>query len=322
VITNAPKGMEVDHINHDQLDNRRANLRVCTHKENGRNSKASAGTSQYKGVFKSRGGKWTAHICVNYQTKNLGTFVNEAEAAYAYDCAAQHYFGEFAHTNFSNEDEAMQAIVRGSATIYTDKAMAPRRVHDFYPTPDLHVIAALYQIAHLRPQRICDPGAGAGVWGHWAREVWPNAEIIGVELREDAPVHRAYDQWITGSFLNPVVRRRVGMVDLIIGNPPYRYAEEFLRGSWAIMHDDAHMLQLLRIGFLAGIRRERDLYECMHPNTVYISSKRPSFTNDNRTDAQEYVFMHWHKAVRSTEFQGKLLNVQDYSLQYCTEPYR
>lgn len=101
LIADTPKGMECDHINHEKLDNRRANLRNCTSKENCRNKKQNIGTSAYKGVYfnKSRG-KWRADIRIDYKLHYLGCFTSEIDAARAYDAAAREHFGEFAHLNF------------------------------------------------------------------------------------------------------------------------------------------------------------------------------------------------------------------------------
>ena len=55
VIINAPKGMQVDHINGNPLDNRRENLRICTNQQNGMNrGKPKDNTSGYKGVTYGR----------------------------------------------------------------------------------------------------------------------------------------------------------------------------------------------------------------------------------------------------------------------------
>src|ERR1035437_7781435 len=49
-LLNAPKGIDVDHVNRDGLDNRRANLRLCTRPQNLANMRPGGGTSRFKGV--------------------------------------------------------------------------------------------------------------------------------------------------------------------------------------------------------------------------------------------------------------------------------
>lgn len=67
-------GLEVDHKNHDTLDNRRENLRVVTHAENHTNRKLHAkSTSGLPGVVKKRN-KWAAQTAIGGKTKYLGTF--------------------------------------------------------------------------------------------------------------------------------------------------------------------------------------------------------------------------------------------------------
>lgn len=99
-IADAPPELHVDHINGDRLDNRRANLRVCTAAENNRNcSKQRSGGAPYKGLT-ARGNKWEASICLDRTTHNLGTFADPTQAALAYDAAARRLHGEFARLNF------------------------------------------------------------------------------------------------------------------------------------------------------------------------------------------------------------------------------
>jgi len=100
-ILKVPKGMFVDHINHNGLDNRKANLRPATLKQNMRNRRKTRLKcySKYKGVTMNYG-KWVAMIKADGERKHLGRFTDEIEAAKAYDRAAQKYHGEFAAINF------------------------------------------------------------------------------------------------------------------------------------------------------------------------------------------------------------------------------
>jgi hypothetical protein len=95
-------GHQVDHANGNGLDNRRANLRLSTNAENGRNRGPNRNnTSGYKRVcWHKSGRKWFASIQVDGVQISLGLFADPIDAALAYDLAAIKHHGAFAWTNF------------------------------------------------------------------------------------------------------------------------------------------------------------------------------------------------------------------------------
>lgn len=89
----------IDHINMNPADNRLANLRLATKRQNGCNRKAF-GVSKFLGVvWRHDAQKWRASISVNNKTHYLGLYENEEDAAKAYDIAAKDFHGEFARLN-------------------------------------------------------------------------------------------------------------------------------------------------------------------------------------------------------------------------------
>jgi hypothetical protein len=108
-----PTCEEVDHKDHNGLNNRRSNLRPATHSQNSNNQQKGRGetSSSYKGVhWDKRDNKFRATIGVNGLKIGLGYFTNDQEAARAYNIAARKYFGEFALLNDVPEVEASQKV--------------------------------------------------------------------------------------------------------------------------------------------------------------------------------------------------------------------
>lgn len=100
LVMDSPIGIFVDHVNHNLLDCRHSNLRLCTRAENNRNRRADIGTSKYKGVSWNKAAKkWRAQIRDGVKKIGLGYFDNEEAAAIAYDIAAIKCHKEFAYTN-------------------------------------------------------------------------------------------------------------------------------------------------------------------------------------------------------------------------------
>jgi HNH endonuclease/AP2 domain len=97
VLMGEPDGFDVDHINGDGLDNRRANLRIATRAENLRNQRLSLrNTSGFKGVCWDKDkGKWRAQIKLNWGNHYLGLYTTPEEAHQAYVAASIKIHGEF-----------------------------------------------------------------------------------------------------------------------------------------------------------------------------------------------------------------------------------
>jgi len=89
--------IEVDHIDHNQWDNRKVNLRPCSHKENMKNKNMlKSNTSGYIGVwFRKDTKRYTARIDVNGKTINLGCYGDIESALIARLTAEKLYYGEF-----------------------------------------------------------------------------------------------------------------------------------------------------------------------------------------------------------------------------------
>jgi hypothetical protein len=104
-IMKTSKGLEVDHIDGDGLNNQKYNLRNCSRLQNVLNQKIQkvSKTSRYRGVLWNGRRKWRVQIQYKGKVHYLGYFNIEEEAARAWDRKALELFGEFARLNFPKE---------------------------------------------------------------------------------------------------------------------------------------------------------------------------------------------------------------------------
>lgn len=114
LIMKAQPGQDVDHIDGNGLNNQKANLRVCSHRENMRNRRPMNG--RFKGVFFEKDGRqnpWRVHVKTATGQKRYGGCPTAEDAATVYNFLVAQLFGEFARYNEveqpwlnNNEDDA------------------------------------------------------------------------------------------------------------------------------------------------------------------------------------------------------------------------
>ncbi len=175
--------------------------------------------------------------------------------------------------------------------IFTNKDLPPRREYDFYPTPLSFARTALDLLPlAFYPRSIIDPGAGTGIWGEAAKAKWPKSIINGYEIRqEDQPGE--YNYWKTGDYLDIEI---TGGVSLVMGNPPYKFAEEFIRKSLDLLEDGGYLVFMLRLAILESKKRMQ-LWKDYPRKKVVVCANRPSFSGDGKTNATAFAFLYWEK---------------------------
>jgi hypothetical protein len=97
-ILNTPDGMDTDHINHNTLDNRKCNLRICTRSQNEANKGLRRdNTSGIKGIsWNKQIKKWHAQMKQNGKLIHVGYFSNIEDAINSYLTEYKEFYGEFA----------------------------------------------------------------------------------------------------------------------------------------------------------------------------------------------------------------------------------
>ena len=87
---------QLDHVNRNTIDNRIANLRDVSHKQNHQNrSKPSNNTSGHPGVrWHKQNSRWQAKIMHNYKDISLGCFATIEEAVAARKAAEKLYWAD------------------------------------------------------------------------------------------------------------------------------------------------------------------------------------------------------------------------------------
>lgn len=186
----------------------------------------------------------------------------------------------------------------------TNRNGTVRSRNDFYPTPDWLTQAILPYLPISddadRNVRILEPAAGNGALLRVLLSRWPNAQYrtVDIEYTRDhrtPPIHNV--DHTLGDFLTVEPEANC---DVIITNPPFRYAKEFIERSFLwCRNEDSWVVMLLRLNFLGSQKRGKWLRE--HLPAIFVTPRRPPFAPNKNgqmgTDATEYAWFVWGKGA-------------------------
>ena len=183
---------------------------------------------------------------------------------------------------------------RGAKMSATNRG-SERFVADFYATPLESIYAFLDNYELPKDADILEPSAGNGNIIKALRDKGYNNNITAIELRyeEKESLTGIADNVVIDDFLK---MNHTGKYDVVIGNPPFSKAQEFIDKSLELLTEKGKLIFLLRTNFLESQKRY-EWWQSRVPNDLYVLSKRPSFTGKG-TDATSYSWYIWDKGKK------------------------
>lgn len=155
--------------------------------------------------------------------------------------------------------------MRNKASIFRQLGVNPvteRQIDDYYATDPIAIDRLLAKETFSKEIIECCVGGG-----HLATRLEQYEYIIdGYDI-----VDRGYPNTTVIDFLNDFSQTNIKKD--IITNPPYTYAQEFVRKALSIIADGQKVAMLLRLNFLESIGRQ-SLFQEFPPQKVYVATKR------------------------------------------------
>lgn len=171
-----------------------------------------------------------------------------------------------------------------------------RALCDFYATPE-NVVTKIVDKLELSPGlKVLEPGAGNGNICKVLKENCPRIELTGLEIREEEKetLEGICDNVVITNFLEWETEEKY---DVIVGNPPYTYALEFIKKALDRLTDDGKLVLLLRTSFLESKTRH-EFWQENPVSALFVLSQRPSFIKGG-TDSSSYSWFIWDKKATS-----------------------
>lgn len=163
-----------------------------------------------------------------------------------------------------------------------------RHADDFYATPSWCTRSVLSTLPLDDGDRVLEPSAGEGAILRELVNANPRMRIQGLEIDEERCKRaNAHCRTKRADFLS---WKAADEFDLVITNPPFALAMDFVQAALNILAPEGTCAMLLRLNWLASMKRASFLTR--YCPDVYVLPRRPSFTGGG-TDATDYGWFLW-----------------------------